>query len=407
MPTYSYFAKDQTGKPLQGRADAETQAAAVSALRARGWLVLDVRPYESASLSGRRLLAAIRPTSWLPPRRIDVELSLQQLGVMLRSGLTLLSALGILQAQSRRASMSRVWRDVADRIQEGSSLADAMAHHRCFPPMVLQLVRVGEQTGSLEEVVDRAASSLESQRMIRSNLITAMIYPFIVLVMAIGVTALMVLYLIPKLKTSLDALSGKLPAMTMALIQVSDFAQQYALTGLILVIVLLCFFAILRAWPPGRLFIDRTLLRIPMVGEVIRLAGTAWFARSLSVMLRSGVSLLECLRTTEGLMGNAHMARCVSNAREQVMAGGGLSEPLAQPGAFTPMLPQMVHVGESSGTLDEVLEEVADFHESQLQVAIRRFSGIFEPALIIIVGGIVGFVYISFFVGMFSIYGAR
>lgn len=407
MPTYTYFAKDQTGKPMQGRADAETLAAAVSALRARGWLVLDVKQHQSQDLSLAKTLSALRPGNWLPIRRIDIELSLQQLAVMLRSGLTLLSALEILVAQSRRGSMSRTWRDVSSRIQQGSSLADAMSHHPRIPPMVLQLIRIGEQTGTLEQVSDRAAKSLESQRIIRANLATALIYPVIVLLMAIGVTALMVLYLIPKLRNSLEALSGKLPAMTQMLVDISDFAQRYGLTILIGIILTLIVLALLRIWPQGRYFLDRLLLRIPMIGEVIRLAGTAWFARSLSVMLRSGVSLLESLRTTEGLMSNAHMARCVSDAREQVMSGGSLSEPLARPGAFTPMLPQMVHVGESSGTLDEVLEEVADFHESQLQVAIRRFSGIFEPALIIVVGGIVGFVYISFFVGMFSIYGAR
>lgn len=407
MPTYTYFAKDQTGKPLQGSAEADTLAAAVSALRSRGWLVLDVRPEKESPSSTSNIFSTLSPSALLPPRKMDVELSLHQLAVMLRSGLTLLSALGILSAQARRRSMARVWSDVSERIQQGSSLADAMAKHRCFPTMVIQLIRVGEQTGSLEDVAQRAAVALESQRTIRAGLITAMIYPAIVLIMAIAVTALMVLYLIPKLRTSLNALSGGLPAMTQALVDISDFAQQYALLIMISVIFLLCLTALLRAWPPGRLFLDRAVLRIPMIGEVVRLAGTAWFARSLSVMLRSGVSLLESLRTTEGLMGNAHMARCVATAREQVMAGGGLSEPLSAPGAFTPMLPQMVHVGESSGTLDEVLEEVAQFHESQLQIAIRRFSAIFEPALILVVGGIVGFVYISFFVGMFSIYGAR
>jgi type IV pilus assembly protein PilC len=159
------------------------------------------------------------------------------------------------------------------------------------------------------------------------------------------------------------------------------------------------------SWPPGRYWVDRSALRVPVLGVLFRLASTATFSRSLGILIRSGVTLLEALRTVERLHHNRYLAGQVVSARDSVMQGGTLAEPLRTAHAFMPMLPAMVAVGESTGTLDDVLDEVARFHESQLQVAIRRFSIIIEPAIIVVVGGIVGFVYISFFLAMFSTAG--
>jgi type IV pilus assembly protein PilC len=147
-------------------------------------------------------------------------------------------------------------------------------------------------------------------------------------------------------------------------------------------------------------------MRVPIISTLFRLAATATFSRSLGILIRSGVTLLESLRTVERLHRNRFLASKVVAARDSVMQGGSLAEPLRAPYAFMPMLPAMVAVGEATGTLDDVLDEVARFHEAQLQVAIRRFSIIVEPAIIVIVGGIVGFVYISFFMALFSAVGS-
>jgi type IV pilus assembly protein PilC len=321
--------------------------------------------------------------------------------------LTLLNALTAVAEQAQRPKMGRIWSDVARRIQEGTSLADALGQHRRFSPMLVQLVRVGEETGELEPVLTRAANILEHRRQMLASLLTALAYPAIVLVAAIGVTAFMALNLIPKLERFLSTIGRRLPAMTQLLLDISQEVRIYTPHALLGLAAASAALVALYLWPPGRLWIDRILLRIPLVGALFRLAGTVSFASGLSALLHSGITLLEGLRTVERLQQNRYLARQVAVARDAVMRGDNLAPPLATKHAFMPMLSRMVAVGESAGTLDEVLEEVARFYEAQLQSTIRRFSVIVEPAIIVIVGGIVGFVYISFFMALFAAGGAR
>ena len=324
---------------------------------------------------------------------------------MLRSGLTLLTAIRTAAEQARRHRMRAAWDDVADRIQQGGTLTEAMAAHRCFPHMVVQLVRVGEQTGTLEQVLARAAEALERKRLLITQLATALFYPLIVFVSAVGVAAMMVFYVIPKLQVLLTALGRKLPPLTQRLMDVTNFFNTYLRSIGIGLLVLILVYVAVYLWPPGRLFIDRVALRVPIIGHLLRLAATVQFSHGLAILLRSGVTLVEALRTVERLHRNRFVAGLVAASREGVLGGGSLAPPLAAPGGFVPMLSKMVAVGETSGTLDDVLGEVARFHESQLQMTIRRFSAVIEPVIIVVVGGIVGFVYIAFFMAIYSTAG--
>lgn len=404
MPTFIFQARNPRGRPQTGTQEAASAAALVNDLRQRGWLVLKVEEAAPA-FSLAATLAGLNPFAWLPPSSLDIEVSLQQLSIMLRSGLTLLTALRAVAEYARKRSMRRVWNEVADRIQQGSGLADALTGYRCFPFLVVQLVKVGEQTGTLEQVMLRAAEALERRRLLRTHLLTALTYPTIVLLAAIGVTVFMIVGVIPKLQTFLRALGRQLPAMTQALLDVSSFVQTSWLWVLGTLFLLIIALVMLYLWPPGRLFIDRLLLRLPIVGRLLRLAATAQFAHGLFVLLRSGITLVEGLRTVEHLHRNRWVSGKVTAARTAVIQGSSLAEPLDKAGAFMPMLPKMVAVGEAAGTLDEVLEEVSRFHESQLQSSIKRLSALIEPAIVVVVGGIVGFVYISFFVALFSAAG--
>jgi type IV pilus assembly protein PilC len=223
--------------------------------------------------------------------------------------------------------------------------------------------------------------------------------------MAAGVTGFLVIGVIPKLEKYLGGRGRTLPAITQNLLDAVAWLQHWApqlgvLAGAAGVALLLVY-----RWPPGRLLLDRGLLRVPVIGRVLRLAGTATLARSLSVLVESGVTLLDSLRTVAQLLGNRALATRVESARETVLGGGTLATALS--GAeFMPMLPRMVAVGESAGTLATVLQEVAAFHEAQLVAAIRRMSLLIEPIVILLVGGIVGFVYIAFFVALFSLTGS-
>ena len=405
MPIFSYVGRDVAGRPQRGTQEAPSAAAVANALRQRGWLVLEVRSADAEPPSAGSVLRKSNPFYWLPPRSLDIELSLQQMSVMLRSGLTLLATLKTLAEHSTRQSMQVVWEKVAQRIQQGTSLADAMSRHRCFGHMVMQLVRVGEQTGTLEKVVGRAADTLERRRLLVVQLLTALTYPAIVFVAAIGVTVYMLVGVIPQLKIFLSALGRALPPITQRLLDVSDFVETQGPAIGIGILATLAVLVMIYLWPPGRMFLDRLFLRLPLIGRLLRLAATAQFAHGLGVILESGITLVEGLRTVELLHRNQYVSRQVAEARNAVIRGSGLAGPLGNGISFMPMLPQMVAVGETAGTLDEVLREVAKFHETQLQSAIRRLSTLIEPAVVVVVGGIVGFVYIAFFVAMFAAAG--
>lgn len=405
MSSFAFTARDSRGRPQQGTFEAASTSAVAEELRGRGWLVLDVR--DSAPPAPKKASWASRDAlAWLPARSIDVELGLRQIAVMIRSGLTLLDALNTAAQQAQRPSMGRIWANVADRIQEGSSLGDAMSRHARFSGMVVELVRVGSQTGRLEPVLIKAAESIEHHRSLRTSLLTALAYPCIVVLAAVGVTAFMALSVIPKLEKFLSTIGRRLPAITVLLMDITHTIQAYAAYALIAMAVGGVLLVIACWWPPTRLWIDRLLLRIPLVGTLLRLAGTIAFASSLAALLHSGIRLLEGLRTVERLQHNRFLALQVSQAREAVIHGGNLAVPLSPRHAFMPMLSRMVAVGESAGTLDEILSEVARFYESQLQTTIRRLSVIIEPVIIVMVGGIVGFVYIAFFMALFAAGGA-
>ncbi|MBL8794953.1 MAG: type II secretion system F family protein [Planctomycetia bacterium] len=405
MPLFVFTARDTSGRSQSGRQEAPSPQVLVSTLRARGLLVLEVRQADASDAETATLLERLNPGYWLPPRSIDVEISLQQLGVMLRSGLTLLESLKTMAEQASRPSMRRIWRQTALRIQQGSGLADAMMEHRCFPHLVIQLVRVGEQTGTLESVVNRAAGTMERRRLLRTSLLTALMYPTIVFFAAIGVSVFMVLGVIPKLKTFLSSLGRRLPPMTQFLLDFSDFVQQNGLPiflGIVgFIVALICVYL----WPPGRYFLDHLMLRVWPLGRLFRLSATVLVAHALGTLIRSGITLVEALRTVEELPANRYVAAQIANARAAVLRGSRLADPLDVRDAFMPMLSRMVAVGEQAGTLDDILDEVARFHEMQLQGAIRQFSALIEPVIIIVVGGIVGFVYISFFMALFAAAG--
>ena len=282
MSSFTFVAHDGSGQVQRGNFDAASASAMAGNLRERGWLIIDIRPAAGQpTLSDQ--VAVLNPLHYLPPRSGDVELSLHQLAVMLRGGLTLLAAIRTAAEQSGRLTMRKVWEQVADRIQAGSTLADAMAEHRCFSKLVVQLVRVGEQTGNLEQVVVRSADILEKRRQLWSSLATALAYPSLVLLAAIGVTIFMLVSVIPKLQVFLGAAGRKLPWMTQFLVDLADYVQIYlpyflagpaALTGAAIA---------LYSWPPGRLWVEhevwrafryRTRNRCPSFEQVLRRASS-------------------------------------------------------------------------------------------------------------------------------------
>lgn len=398
MAEFRYKARDATGVARSGTVDANNRSAAASQLRSRGLIVIGVDPIFQRSKT--------RPgfdfSRWLKPRAIDIELSLQQLAMMAKGGMPLLTSLVSLAEQAPRKSLGNIWKQVVKDIQTGDSLSGAMAKHRCFPEFVVQLVRVGERTGELPPVLQRGVATMRRRRRGIQEISSALIYPVMVILVAICVTIYMVVYLIPRLEIYLQSLGKNMPAMTQNLVNASAWMRQYYSVVGIVVSGLFVFGLVAYRSKDGRMWLDRVSLQVPLVGRLFKLCETSTFARSLSVMLGSGITLIDGLGTVEKLLYNRFTAKTVNDARTKIIQGGNFADAIDEGNAFSPMLKKMIAVGQQSGDLQGVLEEVADFHEDQFQALIRRMNAILTPALTIGVGVIVGYVYIAFFVALLA-----
>lgn len=403
MAKFEYVSRNSSGRISRGEIEAVSAAQVAATLKSRGEKLIRCEYSQSNTLTWQQSLAYLHPYHWVTPRSTHVELVLEQLGLMLRSGLTLIESLKTASEQAVYRSLRLTCDQMSSDIQAGMSFGDAMQKQKCFPDLVVQLTRVGEQTGNLDELMMRSATYMNRRRTNRNNLLMALAYPLFVALAAIAVAAFMVINVIPKLSVFLRALGRELPQMTQRLVDISDWVQLHwakIVVGIVATVVIITVTYISRQ---GRRWIDRNLLRVPIIGHVLRLSGTFSFASGMSILLRSGITLLEGLRTAEYLQKNVYLAECVHQARSNILHGSNLATPLARQHAFTPILSSMVAVGERTGQLDEVLEEVANFHESQLERTIKRLSALVEPATIIVVGGIVGYVYIAFFVALYSV----
>lgn len=402
MPSYRYITRDATGGVAAGTLVASGIDSLTSELRSRGLLLIEVE-----ELAGRRRGDITwNPRTWFKPGPLDVSMGCLQLSTMLRGGLSLLSSLRTVADQSSKPRMGAVWNRVAGQIERGSSFAEALSlESNVFPNHVVQLVKMGESTGNLDSALGRASEHIERRRQLGITVLNALAYPLIVTLLAVGVAGFLVVFVIPRISKYLSGAGRNLPEITRQLMDVSSFLQRWSVQFAVLGMAAMLAVIFIRRWAPGRLWMDRVLLRVPLVGGVLRLAATATFARGLGILLESGVTLIESLGTVEELLENRSLRRRVALARESVLRGGRLASPLDEPGFFMPMLPRMVAVGENAGTLVQTLDEVAKFHENQLLIVIRRMSVLIEPVVILVVGGIVGFVYIAFFAALFSIAG--
>lgn len=398
MPEFVFQARDANGTTRRGRLDAPSRGVALGELKQRGWVILRLEEPEASRSGQRQRGLAFR----LPARSIHVEMALRELALMIGSGMTLLAALESLIRQAPQSPMAGVWREVSEAIRGGQSFADALSEHRCIPPFVIQLIRIGEQTGDFSVVMDRAAETMRDRRRSREAFWSAAVYPVLIVFMAVAVTAYMVLYLIPRLQEYLASLGRELPAMTQTLVDGSAWLrenQHFVLGSIVLIGGLIAI-----AWnsESGRLAIDRMLLRIPLGGRLVQLSETAAFSRSLSIMLKSGITLTHALESVEQIVTNRYLRTVLSFARDSIIRGGNLADALEQRPGFSPLLARMAHLGQQTGELDRVLGELAELSEEQFDVRVRRLSSILTPLVTLAIGGIVGYVYVAFFMALIA-----
>jgi len=401
MTIFSYTARDRSGQQTSDVVNSSSRDAAIMILRGEGLLVLQINELKQKT---DEKSYSLNPLDYRSIRSQDIENAFHQIAVMLRSGVSLLEAVELTRKHSRIGAR-KVWARIAERIQQGGALTDALKEQGMFSHLTVQLVAVGEQTGHLGAVMDQAAKEMASTRRLKKQITSALKYPAFTLLFAIGLVVFMLTSIVPEIKKLLKIMGKPMPPITQALIDVSDWVvENIAFMG-ISAAVFVVVFVVLYNWPPARWWIDRFSLRIPLIGHVLRLSGTVLFCRAMGLLLSSGVLIVDALKTMEELHGNKFMASHVAFAHSRVLQGSSLVEPLVEKSRYMDLVLQMIRVGENSGTLDDILAEMTEYHDELLQQAITKLTGMIAPIMTVFVGGLVGFVYAAFLVAMFSAAG--
>jgi type IV pilus assembly protein PilC len=404
MPTFVYKALNGAGQPIKGEVDASTNEDAVAKIRQKGEF-----PTEVKAKAVRRGAGPAAAAGGPRPRRrgghVPTKTLTQvtrQLSTLIDAGLPVLRSLRILEEQQKPGPMRLALRMVADDVEEGTPLSEAMGRHpKAFNRLYVNMVRAGELGGVLDVVLQRLSEFMERMQALRRKVIGAMIYPAAVITFAVLIVMGIMMFVIPKFKEIFTDMGEKLPAITQALLSISNW-----ITGggwaVILAMPVGIYFLIklLKMSDGGRYAVDSFKLNIPLFGQIISKTAVARFSRTLGTLLNAGVPILEALNITRETAGNEVFSRAMLGVRDGIREGESFAEPLRQAKIVEPMVVNMIDVGEETGELDQMLEKVAETYDEEVETLVSSMVSMLEPVMVIVLGTIVGFIVIALFMPM-------
>ncbi len=398
---FQYKVRDRTGKLLTGELEADDVTAVVTRLRQQGFM-----PISIDRKSGLDLNTSVRIPGLTDRVKLkELAIFSRQFATMVSAGLTLLRSLVILEEQTQSKALTKVVASVRADVEAGNSLSESMAKHpRAFNDLYVAMIRSGESGGVLDDTMLRLADTIEKQLELRQKVKSAMSYPAMAMSLILVIMAAMLIFIVPQFKDMYAELGGELPLPTQILLFVSSLVVTWGLpVGLPLVIIGIFLFSRWKRTAGGKAVYDRFLLKIPVFGKLMHKTALARFARTLSALLRSGVPILEALDIVSDTVNNAVVSRGVQDVKESVRGGESLAAPLYAHKIFPPMVVQMMAVGEETGALDNMLEKIADFYDSEVAATVDALTSLIEPILIVTMGIAVGAMLISLYLPMFNI----
>jgi type IV pilus assembly protein PilC len=398
MSTYVFKAMDLAGIKARGEVEADSKQAAADQLKSRGLIVLDVADKHASREIELAFLKSVKAS--------ELAIFSRQLSTMISSGMSILRALYVLEGQTESKFLRETIVAVRKDVEAGMALSDSMERHpKVFSVLFVAMTRAGEAGGVLEDALLRVADQLQKDASLRRQIRSAMIYPTLVIIFAVGVMLALVAFLVPVFEGVFKQFGGELPALT----QVSVFLS-HVVTGywwLMFGATVGCVVAFVK-WkktPWGRRQWDHFRLHVPMkIGSIVQQVAVARWSRTLSSLTSAGVPLLQALEITGQTGGNVAVEDAMDGVIASVKRGGTIAAPLAQAPIFPAMVTHMVGVGEESGALDAMLGRVAEFYEDQVEASVKALTSILEPVMIIVIGGIVGFIVISMYLPLFEVY---
>jgi general secretion pathway protein F len=399
-PIFDYKAFNSSGKVQKGIVEAENQKAARGKLKKQGLMATEVieksatRPSNAVSIPfiGNRVSAQ------------EIALMTRQLASLVRAKIPLVEALSALVDQSENQKLKVVLAQVRQDVNEGSSLAKATGTHpKVFDTIFVNMIEAGESSGTLQHVLIRLADLKEAQMRLRSKIISGMTYPVLMMVVAFGLMMAIFTFVIPKLTKIFDSMNKPVPALTKFLMGVSDAIINYWYGFIAAGFLFVWLFKRYINQPAGRAKWDALKLKLPIMGGMVRMIAVTRFSSTMATLLDSGVPILTSMAIARNLVGNVPIAKAISNARENITEGQSIAEPLRKSGEFPPMMIHMISIGEKTGELPSMLQNVAETYEEQVNSKIDAMTSLLEPLMIVGMGGAVGFIVMSVFMPLMEI----
>ncbi len=409
MPTFSYEAMNSVGQPVKGVIDAESSQQAIAKIRAQGEF-----PTKVKAKAGRKSVGgpAARAEGQPGPRRKvgslpakDLTQFTRQLSTLIDAGLPIVRSLRILEQQQKPGPMRLAIRMVAEDVEEGIPLSEAMARHpKAFNRLFCNMIRAGELGGVLDLVLQRLAEFMERSQALKRRVVGAMLYPAAVITFSVGIVMAIMIVVIPKFKDIFEEMDQELPAITQALITISGWLK---FPGFLVVLgapfALAMIIKLLKMSPQGRYGVDSVFMNIPIFGQIIRKTAVARFSRTMGTLLGAGVPILEALNITRETAGNEVFSQAMIKVHDGIREGESFAEPLRQAKIVEPMVVNMIDVGEETGKQDQMLDKIADVYDEEVQTLVDSMVSLLEPVMVIVLGLIVGFIVISLFMPMIGI----
>lgn len=396
MPVFEYKGKTLAGAQVQGEMEAKSKADLERVLRQNRILVKQINK-KPAQLN-------LKIGSGIA--RIEISRFTRQFATMIGAGLPMVQCLEILSNQMENKEFAKIVNDIKESVQGGATLSEAMARHpKIFDQLYTNMVEAGEVGGALDAILIRLAVYREKADALIRKVKGAMVYPAVVVVVAVGVTIGMLTFIVPVFAKMFSSVGSELPAPTAFVLAVSEFLQK---NFLILIGAGVAFAIGLTWWkktPGGALTWDKIMLKLPVLGNLVRKSSIARFTRTLSTLLASGVSIIEALDITARTSGNLVVSKAINKAVLSIAEGDTITSPLKESGVFPPMVIQMIGVGEKTGGLDEMLSKIADFYDEEVNEAVEALTSIIEPIIIVFMGVVIGGILIAMYLPMFDIIG--
>ena len=398
MPGFSYVAVDKRGKEKRGSLEAETRERALEQLKAEELIPVSVR--EQGALNKEIDFSIGKKVK---PR--DLSVFCRQFVSITQAGVPMKEALQMLSEQTENKWLKRAISEVLLNVEKGNTLADSMrSQPDIFPPMLVNMVEAGEQSGSLEMAFSRMAVHFEKEAKLKATIKKATIYPIILVIAAIGVIAVMLLFVIPIFIDMFADLDIEMPAITMFVMNSSKWMTSHWYVVLAIIVGVVVAYKLIYRTTQGRLTIDRIKMKMPLFGKLTVKTACSQFARTMSTLLMSGISTIDALETTSKIVNNIHYTNAMLKAREEVMKGVPLSEPLEASGIFPPMVYHMTGIGEETGNVEEMLEKMADYYDEEVEMTTQSVLAAMEPIIILFMALIIGTLVIAVISPIASMY---